>query len=179
MKTIALRVRRQWQSATWVDVEWILFCAVLFWASKWAGKFFEGVPGHAGAFWIPTLFLARATVGKSGAATMTALLGAALWKHGGSFDIGSYVAAGMVLDILDLNAERLRSLPFALLGGALCHLAKFGFHLIPTALLAVPAHFLSWGMMPVTGLHLMFGLVGGLGGWVLLRGAERLRDREK
>jgi hypothetical protein len=182
MQAIAVRVRQQWQSATWTDVTWILCCAVLFTASKWAGKFFEGVPGHAGAFWIPTLFLARATVGKPGAATMTALMGAAFWafpKGGGSFEIAHYVAAGMVLDALSWNAERLRLLPLALLGGALCHLAKFGFHNVPITLVGISKPFLTWGMMPVVGLHLLFGLLGGFVGWLLLRGAERMRNQEK
>ncbi len=180
MQAIVIRVRQQWQTATWTDVSWLFFCAVLFWASKWAGKFFEGVPGHAGAFWIPTLFLARASVRRTGAATMTALMGAALWElpRGRGLNISSYVAAGLVLDAFSLSAERLRWLPAALLGGALCHLAKYGFHNVPTVLLGVPAHFLTWGTMPVLMLHLLFGAMGGFAGWLLLRGVERWHGKQ-
>jgi hypothetical protein len=180
MQTFALRARQQWQSATWAEVGWLILCSVLFWASKWAGHLFEGVPGHAGAFWIPTLFLARAFVSRPGAATMTALTGASFWcfpRGGGSFDLASYVAAGIVLDALDLNTERLRRLPFALLGGGLCHLAKFGFHNVLIVLLGLPGPFLSWGLMSVAQLHLLFGLLGGFLGWVLLRAAQKTVKR--
>jgi hypothetical protein len=156
----------------------LVSCAVLFYASKWAGKIIQGVPGHSAVFWIPTLFLARAAVGKTGAASMTALLGATLWflpQGAVYFNLGSYVAAGLVLDAFDLNALRLRRLPFALLGGALCHLAKFGFHNVPPTLLGLYRPFMTWGTIQVAWMHLLFGLIGGFLGWLVLRRAAHLR----
>jgi len=169
------RVSRQWQETTRAELLWLLFCGLVFWASKLGGKLFEGIPGHAGAFWIPALFLARAVVPRAGASTLTALLGGSLvcLPTGNSLGLAAYVAAGLVLDALALNTERLRWLPWALAGGVACSLAKFSFHNLPAAALGVPAHFLTWGLLPVTGLHLLFGLVGGLIGWLLLRRFSR------
>jgi len=172
MQTVTLRLRERWQSATLMDAGWLLFCAFLFWGSKGAGKLIEGVPGHAGAFWIPTLFLAHRLVRRPGAATLTAFLGAACWSFpsgGGVGTMAPYLAAGLVLDALAGQGDRLRRLPVALLAGALCHLAKFVFHNVPAALLGLSPHFLTLGLLPVAGLHLLFGVIGGLGGWLLLR----------
>lgn len=171
MQTVTLRLREQWQSATLIDAGWLILCAFLFWASKGAGKLIEGVPGHAGAFWIPVLFLARGRVRRPGATTLTALLGAACGsfpRGGGMGALAPYVAAGLVLDMLAGPGDRLRRLPFALLAGALCHLTKFAFHNLPAALLGLSPHFLTLGLLPVAGLHLLFGGIGGLGGWLLL-----------
>jgi hypothetical protein len=172
MQTVTLRLRDRWQSATLMDAGWLLLGALLFWGSKGAGKLIAGVPGHAGAFWIPPLFLAQGRVHRPGAATVTALLGAVCWgfpSGGGVGTLAPYVAAGLVLDALAGQGDRLRWLPVALLAGALCHLAKFVFHNVPAALLGLSPHFLTLGLLPVAGLHLLFGVIGGLGGWLLLR----------
>jgi hypothetical protein len=172
MSAVTLRLRERWQSATLVDAGWLFLCALLFWASKGAGKLIDGVPGHAGAFWIPPLFLAHGLVRRPGAITMTALLGAACWvfpKGSGAGAVAPYVAAGLVLDLMAGQRERLRWLPMALLAGALCHLAKFLFHNVPAVLLGLSPDFMTLGLLPVAGLHLLFGLLGGLGGWLLLR----------
>jgi hypothetical protein len=178
MQHVALRLREQWRSASLVDAGWLLLCVFLFWASKGAGKLIDGVPGHAGALWIPSLFLARGLVSRPGAMTLTALLGATFWSFpsgGGIGALSPYVAAGLVLDALGWERDRLQHLPLALLAGALCHLAKFTFHNVPAVLLGLSPHFLSLGLMPVAGQHLMFGLVGGLGGWALLGITARIR----
>jgi hypothetical protein len=171
MQAVMTRWRDQWQSATLLDAGCLLLCALLFWASKGAGKLIEGVPGHAGAFWIPALFLSRRLVDRPGASTLTALLGAACWSvpNSGAGSLAPYVAAGLVLDVLGEPSQRLRRLPPALLAGALCHLVKFSFHNLPAALIGLSPHFLSFGLLPVAGLHLLFGLVGGFCGWVLMR----------
>ena len=65
-------------------------------------------------------------------------------------------------------------------GSILFHLAKFAFHNLPAAILGVPSDFMAWGLMPVAGLHLLFGALGGLVGWLLRTAwtsAGRLRDR--
>jgi hypothetical protein len=176
----SLRLRRQWQSASWADAGWLLFSALLFWGSRWAGSRFEGLPGHAAAFWIPALFVARAGVPRPGAAALAALGGASLWSFSrgmGVQDAASFVGAGLALDLLELNSRRLRRLPLALLGGAACALTRFGFHNLPAAVIGVPAHFTSWGFVPVAGLFLAFGLLGGLLGWVILRVGDRLHLR--
>jgi hypothetical protein len=165
------RLSRAWQHTTRAELVWLLFSVFLFWGGKWAGKMLQGIPGHAAAFWIPALFLARAAVPRPGAGTLTALLGGMLWSLPEPNPLGwaGYVAAGVTLDLLAPHTERLRWLPYALLGGVACSLAKFCFHNLPAAVVGVDAHFLSWGLMPVAGLHLLFGLVGGLIGWLLLR----------
>jgi len=183
MSAVTLRLREQWQNATLVDAGWLILCAFLFWASKGAGKLIDGVPGHAGAFWIPSLFLARGLVGRPGATTMTALLGAALWQlpgGGGTGTMAPYVVAGLVLDAVGGQGDRLRRLPFALMAGALCHVAKFVFHNVPLVLLGLSPHFLTVGLMPVAGWHILFGIIGGLVGWLLLRIDRSMKrpDRE-
>jgi hypothetical protein len=178
MQSVTLRLRERWQSATLMDAGWLLLCALLFWGSKGAAKLIDGVPGHAGAFWIPPLILAHGRVRRPGAAALTALLGAACWSlpGGDGGALAPYVAAGLVLDALAGQGERLRRLPVALLAGGLCHLAKFLFHNVPALLLGLSPHFLTWGLLPVAGLHLLFGVIGGLGGWLLL-GTNRWMNR--
>jgi hypothetical protein len=180
MTALARRLKRGWESASLSDLAWLIGCGLLFWASKWTGKLFEGTPGHAGAFWIPTLFLARAALGRPGAATMAALMGASFWcfpRGGGMGGLAPYVAAGLALDLMDRNGDRLRRLPIALLAGALCHLVKFGFHNVPAAVLGLRATFLAWGFWPVAALHLLFGLAGGFTGWLCLRAADRWSEK--
>src|SRR5207244_238417 len=145
------RLSREWQGTTRAELAWLLFSVLLFWGGKWAGKLLHGIPGHSAAFWVPALFLARAAVPRPGAGTVTALLGGALWSLPESNPLGwaGYVAAGLALDLLARHTERLRRLPYALLGGAVCSMAKFSFHNLPAAVLGVEAHFLSWGLLPV------------------------------
>ncbi len=187
MQTVALRLRRQWETVTWTTVLWVVASGLLFWGSKWAGKLCEGIPGHAGAFWIPTLFLARTMVRKPGASTLSALLGASLWcyPHGQFFNLSSYLAAALVLDAMDFNSDvnpgqhqrGLRYLPLALVGGGLAHMAKFAFHNLPMLTLGARGGFITWGMGVTAGLHLLFGVFGGFIGWTMVRGMERLQER--
>ncbi len=175
MQSIAIRVK-QWQSASWQHVAWLLFCVALFDGGKLLGKLAKGIPGHSVAFWLPALFIARGMVNRPGAATMTALLGSALWclpKGDGFFDIASFVAAGLTLDALMEKPERLRSLLFALAVGALAGLVKFGFHLIPALILAETMHSLRLGAYTVGALHFAFGALGGGLGWAALRKLRR------
>ncbi|NCO33427.1 MAG: hypothetical protein AUJ92_10330 [Armatimonadetes bacterium CG2_30_59_28] len=170
MRSIALRAREQWLNLTWAEALTLLGCSVLLVASKWAGKILEGTPGHSGAFWIPVLFLAVGSVRKPGGAGLTAFLGGAVWfgPRSGGGQLLSYVVAGLVLDAFGLNAERLRKLPFALLAGVVCHLAKFCIHNIPSALVGKAGGFALWGTEVTAGFHVLFGLIGGLVGWGIL-----------
>ncbi len=160
-----------WGQVTRAELAWLLGCALLFWALKGTGKLLEGIPGHAAAFWVPVLFLARAGVPRPGAGACTGPLGGARWglPTGKSLGLAGYVAAGLALDAFALRGDRLRWLPLALLAGVLCSLAKFSFHNIPAAVLGAHASFLAWGMAPVAGLHNFFGMAGGLIGWALVR----------
>jgi hypothetical protein len=177
MQRVAGRLRDCWRDASLADAGWLLLFAGLFYASKWAGKVIDGVPGHSCLFWVPVLLLSRELVARPGASTVTAFMGAVLWcfpKGGGAVALAPYVAAGIALDMLGAREGRLRSLPFALIAGAICHLAKFGFHNVPRAVIGGPADFMVWGLWNVALLHVLFGLGGGLVGWGLLR----LRERE-
>jgi len=170
MSSIVAGLGRRWQDATLTDATWIVFCGLVFWGSKWAGKLLEGVPGHASAFWIPVLFLATARVHRTGSGSLTALLGSFLWTlpRANPLGVAPYLAAGLVLDAFASKEERLRHLGWALVAGTACSLAKFSFHNIPAAILG-SGHFLSWGLWTVALLHAAFGLVGGLLGWLALR----------
>jgi hypothetical protein len=175
MTSLTGRLGREWAAATRAELGWLLGCALLFWLGKWAGKWFEGIPGHAALFWVPSLYLARGMVPRAGAGAFTALLGGGLWclPNGNSLGLAGYVAAGLALDALAFRrpegTRRLRRLPWALAGGAVAAMAKFGFHNVPAAVLGAGAHFLAWGMGPVAVFHLLFGLAGGFLGWLLLR----------
>lgn len=171
MTFISGRLSRHWQETSRAEIAWLLFSALVFWAAKSAGRFLEGVPGHAAAFWVPALFLARAAVPRPGAGTVTALLGGALSSLPGGSPVGlaGYVAAGLALDLLVPRSARLRWLPLALLGGTAASLAKFSFHNVPAAVLGAGGHFMTWGLLPVAGLHFVFGLLGGFLGWLIAR----------
>lgn len=178
MASLVAHLGRRWPGAPWAptlaDAAWLLGCGLLFWASKWLGKQFEGIPGHASAFWIPVLFLAADRVRQPGRGTLAALLGSFLWTlpRANPLAVAPYLAAGLALDACAPRAERLRRPGFALLVGAACSLAKYAVHNLPGAVLGV-GHFLTWGAAQVALLHLLFGLVGGGVGCLLLRALPR------
>jgi len=176
MHTLSLRLRDHWRDAVWADAGTILFFAVLFWASKWAGKVIDNVPGHSGAFWIPVLLVSACAVQRPGVPTLTAMLGAMLWcfpKGGGGAALAPYVVAGLTVDLLNQSRNRLTLLPVALAAGLLAHLAKFGFHNVPRLVLGVPADFMTAGLTGAVLLHAFFGLAGGLVGWLAISIMQR------
>jgi len=161
-------IRDRWRDATGVDAAWIVLFSILFYASKWTGKLIDEVPGHSGAFWIPALLLSAVVVRRPGSAALTSLLGAAFWcfpRGGGLGALAPYVVGGVVVDFLVRRDGWRRSLAGLAATGAACHLGKFFFHNVPKLLLGVPADFLIVGLLPVLGLHLLFGAIGGSLAW--------------
>jgi hypothetical protein len=174
MSALVAGLGSRWEAATRADAGWLILCGLVFWASRWAGKLFEGVPGHQVAFWVPVLFLAVARVPRSGAAALTALGGSFLWTlpQPGLFGLAPFVASGVALDVCALPGDRLRRFGWAVAAGALCGAVKFSFHNLPAAILGT-GHFLAWGAGSVALLHLLFGAVGGAVGWLVRRLAAR------
>jgi len=176
MHALTLKLREEWRDAVWTDAALVLLFSVLFWASKWAGKIIDELPGHSGAFWIPVLLVSACTVRRPGVSTLTAMLGGLLWcfpKGGGAGALAPYVAAGLLVDVVNRSQNRLALLPVALAAGVLAHLAKFGFHNLPRLILGAPSDFMTVGLAGVAGLHVLFGLIGGLAGWLLISIMQR------
>jgi hypothetical protein len=76
----------------------------------------------------------------------------------------------VALDICALRTDRLGKLRWAVAAGALCGGVKFSFHNLPAAVLG-SGHFLALGIGNVALLHLLFGALGGVVGWLALRSA--------
>jgi hypothetical protein len=53
--------------------------------------------------------------------------------------------------------------------GVLAAVAKFGVRWLPVAVLGMPAKFLAVGELPALLLHVGFGALGGVLGWMLCR----------
>lgn len=168
-----------WGDARWTDLAKVTLCSVLFVLARTGAKtgFLDELPGHSGMFWIPVLFLSVAWVGRPGVASTTSFLGSVAWnliRGGAMATMAPYALSGVLLDVIG-QGSRLKRLPVALLAGVACSLVKCFFHHIPRAVIGLPGDaFVAKGMLPVIALHMVFGLIGGFGGWLLIsRAATR------
>lgn len=173
---VVARLTPRWSNLRLAEVVALVGSIGLFVAARLAGNVVRGVPGHTGALWLPPLFFAMALVRRVGAPTVTALAGSAIvgsMGGAGYLSLPSDVAAGLALDALGWGYDRLARLPWALLAGAVAHMAKFAVHSILGTLTGAAMGNRRFDVWTVAALHLGFGLVGGLIGWAGLRGLRR------
>lgn len=143
-----------------------------------------GLPGRHGLEWMALLVIGRAA-GRSRAAGSTVSLGAAtfsvlpLWgKIDDPFIWLIYLVPGI---IMDLAVSRLPTLMgkawfWALLGGA-AHASKPLIRWVINLVTGFPYGSLLYGVLYPLGTHILFGLVGGLLGALVILGGKRLLSK--
>ena len=137
------------------------------------------MPGHSGVVWMALLVTARAVVPKLGAATtggllsglMAALLGVG---DGGALDtLLSYTAAGAGVDVAVAVCRRpQRPLPCAV-AGASGNLAKLAIKIALQLWIGIPTGFVLLGHSYPAVTHVVFGLLGGYLGFLVVGALRR------
>lgn len=142
--------------------------------------FHLGIPGHAGVGWIAVLIAGRLANPRLGMSTLAGV-SMGLWGvplglgHSLGYNVLLYGMAGSLLDsgkLLRLSVKRAWGSAAA---GALVHLAKYGFVFANAWISTVVRRVEVYGFLAALGNHLVFGVVGGLAGWMLWRGGRALR----
>jgi len=173
------RTREQWSHTSLLDLLRLGICIGAFSLAVMSAKVISGVPGHALAFWLPVLIIARWTRPKPGTAAITAISGwmlmAAFPRLGLGTDIIGFIAAAAVLEAVAFGRDSTLSPAVAVFGGIGCGLAKFASRW-SIAAIGLPAKWVVAGVFsPTLALHVFFGVVGGLLAWLVLKGTSRLR----
>lgn len=137
------------------------------------------IPGHSGVYWMAVLVTATAIVPRRGAATATTALAgimavfAGVGDHGALTTMLAFLAAGIGVDVARAaTASRENALAFAF-AGLLGNLAKLSVKIGLEMLAGIPAGLLLLGRSYAIATHIVFGLLGGLLGLVIVRALRR------
>lgn len=137
------------------------------------------LPGHSGLLWMALLVVARRIVPKPGAAAATGLLSGAVAAFLGTGDKGaldtfaSYAAAGIGVDaVLTLAGSAAGAWGHALAGMA-GNLAKLAVKVALEVWVGIPTGFVLVGRLYPTIVHVVFGLLGGLLGFLVVQALQR------
>lgn len=146
--------------------------------------FHLGIPGHGGVGWIAVL-IAGSAAGRPGVA-VAAGLSAGLWGvpvglgHSMGYNMLLYGTAGAALDLVRM-ARPLRltlSNPIgAAAAGMAVHMAKLGYIVSYAGAIGMLKNFHLLGLGPTAFNHALFGIAGGLIGWVMIRAARARHAR--
>lgn len=133
------------------------------------------VPGHTGVVVVALFVVAAGLIDRRGAATLVGLLAGLL---AAVFGLGAvplvtwvkYVAMGVTVDVGLLLVPGLLGRRAALMiVGAFANLAKLSAAVAIGLLLELPLGFLFWGLGYAATTHVVFGAIGGLLGFYLVR----------
>ena len=133
------------------------------------------VPGHTGVVVVALFVVAAGLIDRRGAATLVGLLAGLL---AAVFGLGAvplvtwikYVAMGLTVDVGLLMIPGLLGRKAALVVvGAFANLAKLSAAVAIGLLLELPLGFLFWGLGYAATTHVVFGAIGGLLGFYVVR----------
>lgn len=138
-----------------------------------------GIPGHTGLLWMFLMVIGCGTVRRSGSGlamgASTALWVQAFGTHDSlAYSLLLYSGVGLSMDVVIKAFHMDLAYPLAgLVAGAVGHGAKYLFIVAYATTYALPKHFLVVGIMTSLGYHVLFGVIGGLlGGMVLWMGGK-------
>lgn len=144
-----------------------------------------GLPGHHGIEWMALLILGRVSSRFRGAGTLTSL-GAAFastlpFLHGGNpFTWLFYLLPGPLMDLAFRYLPRYASkLWFLVLLGGLAHVTKPIGQLIVNLITGWPFGSFRYGVLYPIASHLLFGMIGGLLGGLILLGIQRASTKSE
>lgn len=137
------------------------------------------MPGHSGIFWMAVIIVARGLVPKHGALSMVGLTSGLLAAFMGLGDMGpiytffSYLSIGVVSDLTAMFLGGVDEAVPSVLVGILGHVAKLLTKFLLAMLLNIPSGFIALGLLASLGTYTLFGALGGLLGWLILRALRR------
>jgi hypothetical protein len=137
-----------------------------------------GIPSSSAPFWLSAMVLSRCTMKWDGAGFLVGV-GTALWgmpiglEHSFAQNLASYAIAGGVLDIMTrIPGINIRKWWGAIICGLMANMAQFSIIIYSALSSPVTKHFQIVGMLNSTLLHIGFGIVAGLMGWIVFRGVQ-------
>jgi hypothetical protein len=138
------------------------------------------VPGHSGIVWVALFVVGRGLVDKRGAGVLMGIIAGAVATVFGFGDIGplewtKYVAAGALLDLVCwATPGTLEHFGKAAVAGAAAHLGKLATMLLAAIVLRLPLGFAVAGLGFAATAHVVFGVLGGVIGALILRELRRV-----
>lgn len=138
------------------------------------------VPGHSGILWVALFVVARGLVDKKGAGLLLGVVAGVVATVLGFGDTGplewtKYVAAGAMLELVCLLVPgTLEGFGKAAVAGAAAHMGKLASMVIVAVVLRLPLGFAVLGLGFSAMTHLIFGVIGGVIGALLLRALRRV-----
>jgi hypothetical protein len=143
-----------------------------------------GIPGHAGVGWIACLVAGSSVVRRPGAAAAAGGL-MAIWGvpiglgHSLAYNVGLYGLAGALIDGIRLIGVRVDRPVGAAVAGLAAHLAKFGYIIAAAWVSGIVRNFEVFGLLASLRNHVLFGVAGGVLGWLILTGGRRAVRRRR
>lgn len=173
---------KQWLYSVAVIVSFSVFVAF----SKGYLRVPLHVPGHSAIYVIPLLLLGRlASRNRLGGMGIGCLSGGmmAFLGIGGGFllAIPRYFLMGAIIDVLLWREGTQKSMAILVAAGAFANAAKFFIGMVIATLVGIPAFFIQIGMTYSLVTHLVFGAVGGIiafGILKLIRRVQKSMERE-
>jgi hypothetical protein len=143
-----------------------------------------GIPGHAGVGWIACLVAGSSVVRRPGAAAAAGGL-MAVWGvpvglgHSLAYNAGLYGLAGALIDGIRLVGVGVDRPLGAAAAGVAAHLAKFGYIIVAAWVSGIVRNFEVFGLLASLRNHVVFGVAGGVLGWLVLACARRAGRRRR
>ncbi len=137
------------------------------------------MPGHSGVVWMALLVIARAVVPKAGAATVAAAFSGIAAAVLGVGDKGpldtllSYAAAGVGVDLVVAAVRPVEGVVACVAAGATGNLAKLGVKVLLELGIGIPTGFVLIGRLYPAVTHIVFGLLGGYLGFLVVKALRR------
>lgn len=145
--------------------------------------FHLGIPGHAGVGWIAVM-IAGSLVNRRPGMALVAGASVGLWGvplglgHSLGYNTALYATAATAIEGARLLRVPASHVFGAMLVGAGVHVAKYGFVFGMAASSGIVKRIEVLGVLPVLFNHVIFGIAGGLLGWLAVRaGREAQRAR--
>lgn len=142
--------------------------ALAFAAARVLARSVHGVPGHSAALWLPVLIAARGRLGWPGSAGAVGGAGSALMMPlgGAGHDIAGILVACAAIESPAVALAGWRGPLVLVICGMAANLAKLVVRVTPVLALGLPAKVMLHSPTLVIALHLAFGAIGGVIGWL-------------
>lgn len=142
--------------------------ALAFAAARVLARQVHGLPGHSAAFWLPVLIAARGRLGWPGSTLAVGAGGNLLMipVGTGSHEVVGIAVACAAIESVAVALGEWRRLLVLMAGGVVANIAKLLVHVTPVLALGLPAKVMLHSPAVVIALHIAFGAVGGVIGWL-------------
>lgn len=178
LKTTSSASQTDW-SISWVEALLLISGGVAAVVLHRATDLSLGLPGHHGIEWMALMVLGRASSRYRGAGTLTSI-GASVastlpfLRGDNPFTWLFYLLPGLIMDLGFQYAPRFtKQLWFLVMLGGLAHATKPLGQLVINLISGWPFGSFRYGVLYPIASHLLFGMIGGLLGALVVLGADR------